>query len=193
MAKETVMEITVHRKSRTPIKPRSRPPFTGEEIDEIIKRSDAGDRGCLPDVRNLLADPVDGPNFRECVGSSVQWLLSTLIKKSAGKSVLGGEAIEQQLGRIRSELEGPNPTPIERLLAERASLCWFIVYWHENVYFNADGWSINQADLQDRKIDKAHARFLSAVRTLAQVRKLALPMLQLNIGTNQVNVAETQS
>jgi len=43
-----------------------------------------------------------------------------------------------------------------------------------------------------RKIDKAHDRFLSAVRTLAQVRKLALPTLQLNIGKNKVNVAETR-
>ena len=95
--------------------------------------------------------------------------------------------------RSRSELEGPNPTPIERLLAERASLCWFIVNRYENAYANADGWNISQADLQHRKIDKAHARFLSAVRTLAQVRKLALPTLQVNIAKNQVNVAETRS
>jgi hypothetical protein len=54
-----------------------------------------------------------------------------------------------------------------RLLAERASLCWFIVHWYENAYQNATGWSIEQADLQHRKIDKAHARFLSVVRTLA--------------------------
>jgi hypothetical protein len=43
---------------------------------------------------------------------------------------------------------------------------------------------------QHRKIDKAHARFLTAVRTLAQVRKLALPTLQVNIAKNQINVAE---
>jgi hypothetical protein len=40
-----------------------------------------------------------------------------------------------------------------------------------------------------RKIDRAHARLLSAVRTLAQVRKLAVPALQLNIAKKQVNVA----
>lgn len=46
-----------------------------------------------------------------------------------------------------------------------------------------------QAELHQRKIDAAHRRFLSAVRTLAQIRKLALPNLQVNIGQNQVNVA----
>ena len=90
-------------------------------------------------------------------------------------------------------MEGPNPTPIERMLAERASLCWFIVNSYETAYANASGWNISQADLQHRKIDKAHARFLSALRTLAQVRKLALPTLQVNIARNQVNVAETRS
>lgn len=89
-------------------------------------------------------------------------------------------------------MEGPNPTPLERLLAERASLCWFIVHWYENAYANANGWSIAQADLQHRKIDKAHARFLSALLTLARVRKLALPTLQFNIAKNQVNVAEVR-
>jgi hypothetical protein len=59
-------------------------------------------------------------------------------------------------------------------------------------YANASGWNISQADLQHRKINRVHARFLSSVRTLAQVRKLALPTVQVNIARNQVNVAETR-
>jgi hypothetical protein len=55
----------------------------------------------------------------------------------------------------------------------------------------ASGWNISQADLQHRKIDNAHARFRSSLRTLAQVRKLALPTFQVNIARNQVNMAET--
>lgn len=52
--------------------------------------------------------------------------------------------------------------------------------------------SIAQANYFQQRLDKAHARFLSALRTLAQGRKLALPTLQLNIARNQVNVAETR-
>jgi hypothetical protein len=38
-------------------------------------------------------------------------------------------------------------------------------------------------------MDRAHRRYLSALRTLALVRKLALPVLQVNIaGKQQVNV-----
>lgn len=160
------------------------------EIDSILKRAQAGDTSCLPDVLDLLADPDCGPGFRAGVGSSAEWLRQSLIKKSAGNNILAQEAIAQELDRVRMELEGPSPTPIERLLAERASLCWHIMNQYENTYANASGWNISQADFQHRKIDKAHARFLSAIRTLAQVRKLALPTLQVNIAKNQVNVAE---
>ena len=46
------------------------------------------------------------------------------------------------------------------------------------------GWSYLQ-----RCIDWAHKRYLSAIKTLAVVRKLAVPVLQVNIARKQVNVA----
>ncbi len=170
-----------------------KPPASGEETLELIKRATAGDQSCLPEVRALLADPDSGPDLRTICGSSAHWLRQSIIRKAAGKDVLRREAIKQELERVGSELEGPNPTPMERLLAERASLCWFIVQWYEDAYVNRDGWSITLGDYQHRIIDKAHRRFLTAVRTLAQVRKLALPALQVNIARNQINVAETGS
>jgi hypothetical protein len=38
-------------------------------------------------------------------------------------------------------------------------------------------------------IDRAHKRYLSAIKALAVVRRLALPVLQVNIAKKQVNVA----
>jgi hypothetical protein len=169
-----------------------KPSAPTKDIDMLLKRAGEGDRGCLPEVQALLADPDDGPFYRKTFGSSVEWLRLSIYRKAAGANLISQEAIEQELDRVRTELEGPNPTPRERLLAERASLCWFIVNSYETAYANASGWNISQADLQHRKIDKAHARFLSAVRTLAQVRKLALPTVQVNIAKNQVNLAKTR-
>jgi hypothetical protein len=112
--------------------PGPKPSAPMKEIDALLKRAGEGDRGCLSDVQALLADPDDGPDYRKGFGPSAEWLRQSIIRKSAGKNLLSQEAIDQELDRIRSELEGPNPTPIERLLAERASLCWFIVRWYEN-------------------------------------------------------------
>ena len=168
-------------------------PAPGPETDALLKRAAKGDKSCLSAVWDLLADGDRGECYREAYGSPASWFQQCIMRKAADKSVIIQEAIGQKIEAVRSELEGPNPTPIERLLAERASLCWFVVNSYETAYSNASGWNISQADLQHRKIDKAHARFLSALRTLAQVRKLALPTLQVNIAKNQVNVAETRS
>jgi len=40
-----------------------------------------------------------------------------------------------------------------------------------------------------RDRDRAHHRYLSAIKALAQVRQLQLPALHVNIGGPQVNVA----
>ena len=61
-------------------------------------------------------------------------------------------------------------------------------------FVNASDMSITQADYFQRRIDRAHRRFLSAVETLARVRKLALPILQVNIARNQqVNTVGSRS
>ena len=161
-----------------------KPPAPGKETTELVKRAASGDKSCLPAIRELLADGDRGESYRDAFGSSASWFRQSIIKKAAGDNLIIQDAIEQKLDQIQSELEGPNPTPIERLLAERAALCWYTVHSYEMAYANASGWNISQADLQHRKIDKAHARFLSAIRTLAQVRKLAFPTLQVNIAKN---------
>jgi hypothetical protein len=57
------------------------------------------------------------------------------------------------------------------------------------MYAQLKEYTLRQGEFQLRQIESAHKRFLSAVATLARVRKLALPALQVNIGTNQVNVS----
>jgi hypothetical protein len=48
--------------------------------------------------------------------------------------------------------------------------------------------SLDQGDYYQRHQDRAHKRYLSAVRALAQVRRLLTPAVQVNIGGQQVNI-----
>ena len=94
----------------------------------------------------------------------------------------------RKLARLREELAGPEPTPIERLLAERAAFCWLTVYEYERQYASRGQPPGGQAEYHQRRIDAAHRRFLSSLKTLATVRKLAVPAIQVNIAEKQVNV-----
>jgi hypothetical protein len=64
-----------------------------------------------------------------------------------------------------------------------------MVYSYENSFQSAEGMSMRDDGFHQQRIDRAHARFLTAVRTLAQVRKLAVPALLVSIAKNRVNVA----
>jgi hypothetical protein len=168
---------------------KAEPQALDERIAYLVERAASGDPASLRTVQALLAEGKLGQALVDTVGSPAVWLRQRLISEASGENVFAQEAISRKIDAVQRELEGESPTPIERLLAERATLCWFMANWYESVFTNADGWPEHQAELQQRKIDRAHARFLSAVRTLAQVRKLAVPVLQVNIGKNQVNVA----
>ena len=74
------------------------------------------------------------------------------------------------------------------MLAERIAACWLHVYHLERIYASKDGMTLDLAAHYHRCIDRAHKRYLSAIKTLAVVRKLALPVLQVNIAKKQVNV-----
>ena len=50
-----------------------------------------------------------------------------------------------------------------------------------------DGITIKQAEFHLRRIDRAHRRLLSSLKTLATIRRLALPALQINVASQQVN------
>jgi hypothetical protein len=161
-------------------------PTPGPEMEAFRKKAAKGDESCLPQVHALLSDPERGEMVTAYCGSSGEWLRTSIANKASGGNLLTREAIHRQIDSVRAELEGPNPTPIERLLAERASLCWQIANWYESRFIeNTGDMSIGQADYQQRRLDRAHRRFLSAVETLARVRKLAVPMLQVNVAKNQ--------
>jgi len=72
--------------------------------------------------------------------------------------------------------QGPPPTPLERLLVERIVLCWLHLYYTETLYVaNLEQLPLRQDAFYQQRISMAQARYLSAIRTLAQLRRLGIP------------------
>ena len=99
------------------------------------------------------------------------------------------EFLKHQLESTRIEVAGDNPSPLERLLAERVVVTWLQVQLFDAVYaFEMKNGSTRQGDYQQRCADRAHRRHLSAIKALAQIRKLG-PAVQINIAEKQINTA----
>jgi hypothetical protein len=81
------------------------------------------------------------------------------------------------------------------MLAEVAALNWFALRLYEARYASASnsekGLSLAQSEHSQRRIDRAHRRLMASLKTLATMRKLGLPAVQINLANQQVNVANS--
>lgn len=121
-----------------------------------------------------------------------QWLKDALVKMASPKDAETREALMQDINDLCVSLAGPTPSPVERVLAETASLCWFDLR-HAEAQCTGKAMTFAQSDHAQRRIDRAHRRLMSTLRTLAQVRRLAFPTVQVNLAHQQVNMVEASA
>ena len=96
-------------------------------------------------------------------------------------------------GRVR-ELSRATDTALERALVEQVALCQLRLQCTDFIYTEHDHGTIEVLDFWDRRLSAAQRRFDKACLDLARVRRLALPVLQLNIADKQqVIVAQINS
>jgi hypothetical protein len=156
------------------------------EVKDLLRRAERGDETALVSVRELLAEP----ELVEALGGNLaRRAEDALLAVYCGNSPLTREAITRKLQDLRAELGGPNPSPVERLLAERAVGCWLHLHHLEITRAGKASMELSLALYYQKAIDRAHKRYLSALKALVEVRKLAAPVLQVNIARKQVNVA----
>jgi hypothetical protein len=79
---------------------------------------------------------------------------------------------------------------LERLLADRFAAGWLSLAVAEGTYHQALERGLGQPDdtFHQQRITRAQRRYLAAIKALAQVRKLGVPAVQVNIGDKQINV-----
>jgi len=159
-----------------------------QDIRQLITKANKGNEQALD---TLCATVEDTAPLWKQFNMPTQALESLLKAFFGPDALLTHEAQRRQCAALRRELEGPAPTPIERLLVSRIVLCWLHLYCVEAIYGHGieQGLSITQHDFHQRRLSQAQSRYLAAIRTLSQVRRLQAPAVQVNIAREQVNVA----
>src|SRR5262249_6673514 len=140
----------------------------------------------LPVLREVLKDPAAVDRLGGDLARQAQL---TLIDKFSGKNQLWRETLTRKLDLLRAELAGAAPTPAERLLVDRIVACWLHLHHLEILYAGKESMTLELGTYYQRCLSAAQKRYLAAIKTLALVRKLAVPVLQVNIAKKQVNVA----
>ena len=159
-------------------------------VNALLPPANSGDRRAVDQLRAVLDAH---PGLWDEVGNLAREAELALVRAAVGENPVTKEAITRKLGALREEVAGPAPTPLEKLLADRVAVGWLGLAVAEGTYHQAlEGRGLDRADdeFHQRRVERAQRRYLAAVKALAQVRRLGVPALQVNIGEKQVNVAK---
>jgi hypothetical protein len=147
-----------------------------EDFQTVLKAAMEGDKSVLPQVKAIL-DAV--PEWADELGNLVSQTENKLLDIGTGNDLFKREATKRDLDSRRQRLA--EPTYVEELLTEQIILDLLMLQRARE----------RAAERNDQHSDKllsgAHKRFLSSVKCLEQIRKLA-PPVRINIAENQVNV-----
>jgi hypothetical protein len=144
------------------------------ELAQLLKRAVAGDLAVLPALCQVLAD---NPQLWKGYGDLAAQAEGALIRQAAGSNLLLSESLIRKLAALKEELGGESPSPLERLLIERVTACWLQVAYYDTLVVQARESSPARLKMLQGLQDAAHRRHLSAIKTLATVRKLLRPPL----------------
>jgi hypothetical protein len=158
-------------------------------LNELVRKAEEGDRESVPEIREILRESPELAWRLMDYGKMAEWHF--IQRMTRDEDLVSKEILECQLAAMREEIVGENPSTIERLLAERIVLTWLQIQLFEGLYaanMQKKSTSIKEDNYHQKRLDQAHRHHLSAIRMLAQVRKLG-PAIQINIAGKQINQA----
>jgi hypothetical protein len=161
---------------------------TVEKLQDLPRLAKKGDKDAVPEIRQILSEHPDLALRFVDVAHIAEYALIEMMTKE--QDLAAKELIRCQLEVLREEIAGKNASPLERLLSERVVVTWLEVQLFEALYAqNMRNLTIPQAEHHQKRLDRAHRSHLSAIRALAQIRKLlkGTARTQINIADKQVN------
>ena len=159
--------------------------FTDAELTRLADGDD-----CRPETRRLMGRALldrcegDAPRLIAAGGGDLAVSVADqLILRSFPGQPVRQRAILAKAAEVRLDLEGENPSAVEKILCERAALCWLDLHIKDLLCLQAEAEGYDRGEMADRLRHRAHARYVGALKALASVRKLGdLTAVQINLG-----------
>ena len=144
-------------------------------LKSVLERAHAGDPSALPELKRAFDE---NPELAALFGDLVRHARASLLALAAGNSLTAREAIARQVEGLRARLVATAGSELEWLLVDRVCISWLEVY-HGDVslagHLLRGAEATPAAQAAQKRLDRAHARFLSSIKTLATLQKLLKP------------------
>lgn len=158
----------------------------------LARKVQDGDKEAMAEYRKKADDKA-----RVVLGNGELggWAKSQMAEKLGRGNPLIKEAALAKMRLLREELAGPSPSRVEWHLADVAAQCWADF---QRCMMDRDCLTDNAPlsfrAYHDRRIERAHRRFVRTVKALAGVRRVPnLTAVQVNIGNPAADCLPTDS
>jgi hypothetical protein len=152
-----------------------------------------GDQKAAKELLALCdAQPMLWQGLGDLQVQAEQSWLHAFVSGDSPRDVFQREMLRQGAEQRRRELSKGGRSPLERLLIDRIILGWYQMAYAEMKLTQAlddPSASVERLEFNQKRVDRAQRQLLRATQALATVRRLVTPT-QINVGQNQVNIAE---
>src|SRR5829696_3209077 len=166
------------------------------KLKELSDSVADGDKNARGELRRLLRE--SGPEVVREASELARMGQRFLIKTAARGDTLAEEALVIRLDTMRSEIAGPDPSPLEVLLVEKIVSACMLTEVLE-LFLSAQLTKLPKSQRMSHSVlkfnlawqERAHRRLLSSIRELARVRRLqsGVPNSQTNV---QINLSKPE-
>lgn len=158
---------------------------------DLVNKANGGEKEALSVLRNALASDYAG-SLMDIAGNLAGRLEESTLNAMLGDQQPGTRLVLlKKLNKMRVEL-GWNTSPkLERILIERVCQTWLYLHWLELADTQSQNRPIELVNHEAVRIERAERRHLKAVKMLATLRKMALP-LQIELKA-ELTVTETKA
>jgi hypothetical protein len=155
----------------------------------LMRRAAEGDRAAFVELE-AIAEAKGLPAHHYYDRWSEATVKLKLQDRTSKKNLLARAGIERLVERVQDELSQPGDGPIERLIIDRAALCTADASLSERDYqfVAGNGGAFAPTEALDRRRERSQRMMLAALKTLAAVRRMNRPAVQVNVGDGNVNV-----
>jgi hypothetical protein len=162
------------------------------KLEKLSDKVANGDKKARGELRRALRE--SGPEVIREASELARMGQRFLIKTATRGRTLAEEALVVRLEMMRSEIAGPDPSPLESLLVEKIVSVWMLTELLDLLLSAQLTTELPKRQRMSHSFlkfylgwqERAHRRLLSAIRELARVRRLqsGVPNSQTNVQIN---------
>ncbi|MBA4190664.1 MAG: hypothetical protein C0467_21980 [Planctomycetaceae bacterium] len=139
-----------------------------QRLEKLNARANAGEPGAMGELEAFLKDQ---PEVLAAAGDLARHAEKAWIDLLVGADSFTRVAVASQVERLKAELAGPDPSPLEKLLVDHVVVAHLAERQAELIATQTAG-SIPQAAFRLKKAESAQRRFLLATKSLATLQAL---------------------